>query len=93
MKTTSYTEVRDFLLTFLSKKLEGQGRALQDDLTDEYDLLLSGLLDSLGLLEMISAIQQQFGREVDFERLDPEEISVVGPLCHFVAEQVLQTAK
>ncbi len=90
MNSVEYDDVRDFLLVFLSRKLEEQGRTLPDDLTDDYDLLLSGLLDSLGLLEMIAALQQQFGSDIDFESLDPEQISIIGPLCRFVAGQTAQ---
>jgi acyl carrier protein len=90
MKATQYKEVRDFLQAFLARKLGEQGRTLPDDLTDDYDLLLSGLVDSLGLLEMIAALQHQYGSDIDFESFDPEEISVVGPLCRFVAEQAAQ---
>jgi acyl carrier protein len=39
---------------------------------------------------MIAALQQQFGSDIDFESLDPEQISVIGPLCHFVAGQAAQ---
>lgn len=87
MNSISYDDVRNFLQGFLSKKLEEQGRALPEDFSDEYDLLLSGLIDSLGLLELVSALSEFTGREIDFENLDPEKMTVVGPLCEFVSAQ------
>jgi acyl carrier protein len=55
---------------------------------EDCDLLLSGMIDSLGLLDLVAAIQEFAGREIDFEILDPEEMTIVGPLCRFVSEQV-----
>jgi acyl carrier protein len=46
------------------------------------------MIDSLGLLDLVAAIQEFAGREIDFEILDPEEMTIVGPLCRFVSEQV-----
>ena len=46
------------------------------------------MIDSIGLLNLIAAIQEFAGREIDFELLDPEEMTIVGPLCRFVSEQV-----
>ncbi len=90
MRAGNYADVRGFLMGFLAERLEAQGRIFANDLPDDYDLLLSGLLDSMGLLEMMTALQHEFGDAMDFELLDPEQISVVGPLCRFVAEQHAQ---
>jgi acyl carrier protein len=62
-----------------------RGKDWVPDLPDNCDLLLSGLIDSLGLLELVMAIQERFGREIDFEALDPEHMTEVGPLCRFVS--------
>jgi acyl carrier protein len=51
-------------------------------------LLLSGFVDSLGLLELMTALQDQFGREIDFDELDAEQMTIVGPLKKFVAAQL-----
>lgn len=78
--------VRSALVDFLNN----QSRAEEigpETLTDDCDLLLSGLIDSLGLLDMITMLQEQFGENVDFDALDPEQMTVVGPLCGFVVEQ------
>lgn len=54
---------------------------------DDFDLVESGLVDSFGLLEILTAVEAEFDIEVDFEALDPDELSKVGPLCRFVAAQ------
>jgi acyl carrier protein len=80
-------DVRFFLKEYLERKLTGDGRGSFGDLPDDCDLLLSGMIDSIGLLELVSALQQFAGRNIDFEILDPEQMTVVGPLCNFVSEQ------
>ena len=58
------------------------------DLGDDCDLLLSGLIDSLGLLELTAALDDYCGLDLDFESLEPERMTIVGPLCEFVASEV-----
>ena len=88
MNTVTSEDVRRFLKEYLTEKLATQGREIPPELDDQCDLLLSGIIDSLGLLELITAIQQYCGREIDFEPLDPEQMTIVGPLCRFVSEQM-----
>jgi len=77
-------EVRDHLL----ERLDGPLRAGGLDPTavgDDLDLLRSGILDSLGLLELIADVNDRFDIEVDFEEVDPEELTVLGPFVRHVA--------
>jgi len=46
------------------------------------------VLDSLAFVEMMMAAGEHFAGEIDFESLDPEKMTVVGPLCIFVSEQL-----
>jgi acyl carrier protein len=80
--------LRAFLRTYVTEKLASQGRVAPKDLGDDCDLLLSGMIDSLGLLELMTAFQEHCGREINFDALDPEKMTVVGPLCDFVSAQV-----
>ena len=88
MNAASVDDVRTFVTGFVQKKLAAQGHDQPHQLSDECDLLLSGLIDSLGLLELVTAVTQHYGREIDFEMLDPEQMTIVGPLCRFVAESL-----
>ena len=81
-------ELRDFLNIYLSEKLEAQGRNFPEGFGDTCDLLLSGVIDSLGLMELMTALQEHCGREIDFDALDPEQMTIVGPLCDFVSDQM-----
>ena len=80
--------LRAFLRTYLAEKLTSQGREMAIDFGDDCDLLLSGVIDSMGLLDLITALQEHCGREIDFDALEPEQMTVVGPLCDFVSSQV-----
>ncbi len=88
MSSVSAEDIRDFLVSLLLQKLTLQGRQLENDITDDCDLLLTGLIDSLGLLELITELEKRYGLEIDFEKLDPENMTVVGPFCHYVAEKI-----
>jgi len=88
MSALTPMDVRMFLKDFLNRKFEANGRGTCEDLPEDCDLLLSGMIDSMGLLDLVASIQEFTGREIDFELLEPEEMTVVGPLCRFVSEQV-----
>jgi acyl carrier protein len=72
----------------LSNSLREQGREFPTDLPDDCDLLLSGYIDSLGLLQLMTALQDHFGREIDFGELDAEQMTILGPLRKFIADQL-----
>ena len=88
MSAFTSTDVRMFLRDYLGHKLEASGRGACEDLPEDCDLLLSGIVDSLGLLEVVTALTDHFDQEICFETLDPEQMTLVGPLCRYVAEQL-----
>jgi acyl carrier protein len=87
MKSVTPEDVRIFLEQHLSAKLGTNGRSTSKVLSEDCDLLLGGIIDSIGLLELIGAIQEFVGQEIDFDALEPEQMTIVGPLCKFVADQ------
>lgn len=87
MRVITPEDARMFLEQHLSRKLGANRRSKLEGLSDDCDLLLSGMIDSIGLLELVGAIQEFAGREIDFEALDPEQMTIVGPLCKFISEQ------
>ena len=56
------------------------------EIPDDFDLLLSGVIDSFGILEMISAIEDEFQMQLDLALLDAEDITRIGPLARYIAE-------
>ena len=86
MSSVTAAEVRAFLLDHYSEGISAngfEGGAVPDD----FDLLTEGVIDSFGILEMIAAMEERFGFEVDFESIDPQDLTVVGPLSRFVENQ------
>lgn len=83
----SSEQIRTFLQQYILEKSAG-GKDTPGELADDCDLLLSGMIDSLGLLDLMTAIQRHCQTEIDFEALDPEQLTVVGPLCRYVSEQL-----
>ena len=90
MDVITANDVRVFLTMYLKDKLKARGREAPTELTDDSDIFALGLVDSLDLLELMSAIGEYCRREIDFEQLSPEEMTVIGPLCRFVSEQMQQ---
>jgi acyl carrier protein len=88
MREINSEQVRVFLQQYILEKSLAGGKETPVELADDCDLLLSGIIDSLGLLDLMGAIQQHCQREIDFEALDAEQLTVVGPLCRYVSEQL-----
>jgi len=84
-------DVRRFILEHLAQQLHSQGRSLPADLPDDYDLMLSGLIDSLDLLELMTALGDHCGGEIDFEAIDPDQMTILGPLSRYVAEEAARS--
>ena len=87
---TAYTkdDVREFLLEFLAGKLKERGNQLPENIPNDCNLLMAGYLDSLGFVELMTAAQERFGREIDFDKLDPDRMIVFGSLSDFISEQL-----
>ena len=84
MKEITPESIRQFLLLKYLERIRSLGLA-SAELPDDFDLLLSGVIDSFGILEMISTLEEEFHIELDLDTLDAEEMTIVGPLSRFVA--------
>ena len=88
MSAVSPGDVRIFLTDFIQRRMAAQGEDPLNELSDDCDLLLSGIIDSLGLLELVTAVNEHYGREIDFVDLDPDHMTIVGPFCDYVADRM-----
>lgn len=82
--TPSPSAVRDFVVATCGPELVAAGHD-PANLPDDFDLLLSGVIDSFGVLELIVEVNEHFGLDIDFEELDPEGLTLVGPFSRYVA--------
>jgi acyl carrier protein len=77
--------VRKFLLARYFEPITALGLN-PVEISDDFDLLLNGIIDSFGILEMISAIEEEFQIQLDLAALDAEQITILGPLSRYIAE-------
>ena len=77
-------QVREFVVATLDKELR-EGGVDPAAVGDDFDLLVSGVIDSLGVIELIMAVNDHFDLDIDFEELDPEGLTVIGPFSRYVA--------
>jgi acyl carrier protein len=90
MSAVTRSDVHAFLARYLDERLREQGRISPESYSADYDLLLSGVVDSLGFVEMIAATAEHFSREIDLTSLDPEKMTIIGHLSVFIAGQLGQ---
>jgi acyl carrier protein len=70
--------IREFIeVSFLFR--EGRQR-----LADDESLLVAGLIDSTGILELVSYLESEFGIVVQDEEIVPENLDSVGQIAAYV---------
>ena len=74
-------QIRDFIATNF---LFGQSA---DGLTDDRSFLESGIIDSTGMLELVSFIEQTYGISVKDNELVPENLDSLRNISQFVARK------
>lgn len=79
-------EIRGLILDACGPALADLGVA-PENAPGDLDLRASGLVDSLGFVELIVELEDKLGVELDLEDLDPEQITVLDPLASYIAEQ------
>ncbi len=64
--------------------------AEQKSISDEEALLDSGVVDSLGILEIVNFLEEEFKVAITDEELLPENFSSIQTLAIFVEQKVAQ---
>ena len=85
MENVTPDNVRKFLLPKYSEPIQRMGFN-PVEVPDTFDFFLSGVVNSFGILEMVSSIEEEFRIRLDFAALDAEQITILGPLSQYVAE-------
>ena len=81
-------QIRTFIVARLTDILRAKGKPA-DGVTDQTNMIQDGLVDSLGFLEITTAIENEFDVELDFAELDPETFTTVGGLARAAAVPVV----
>lgn len=79
MVTSEEELVRSVIAWIRDKQRSGSVRS--GDVAPETDLVAAGLLDSLGLIELVAFLEERAGCKIDLADVDPSEFSVVKGLC------------
>lgn len=76
------SEIRQQLVSHLHNKLDRFGIG-ESELTADFDLVKSGLVNSLEFVELVTGLEKHFGIEVDFEAaLDAGGFTTFGGLAN-----------
>ena len=68
--------------------LFGDGDVIEENVSFQE----SGILDSTGILGLISFVEDQFGIEISDDELDPEKLGTLSKLSNFVAKKMGERA-
>jgi acyl carrier protein len=72
--------IKKQLFIFLEDKLRRLS-IRENELGDNFDLVKSGLLNSLEFVDMVASLEKAFGTEIDFEQaLDAGDLTTMGGL-------------
>jgi acyl carrier protein len=74
-------KIKEFIRTEVSPELQ------LSELTDEEPLIESGVIDSLGVLKIMSFLDESFGVDLSSEEIRLENFKNVRTICDLVARQ------
>ncbi len=86
MSAVTADQVKAFIVEQLSDALK-ENDVAASEMTDDLDLMKRGIIDSIGLIQLVSAIEEHFGIEIDFEGMDAEKLTIMGPLSAYIEER------
>jgi acyl carrier protein len=84
---TTPADVQQFILGRIDDPLQALGLA-PSDVPESFDLLLEGVIDSFGIVELIGALEERYSLEFDFDELAPDDWTRIGPLSSYVAQKL-----
>lgn len=74
-------KVKSLLLDHIGDRLRLFGIS-QEELAGDFDLVKSGLLDSMAFVDLVGALEQQLGVQIDFDKvLEDERFTTVSGLA------------
>lgn len=82
MSTDNQQAVRDAVVAYITDELSYKGAAL----TDDTDLIASGVLDSLNLLRFVGWAEKKFKITVEDEDLAPDNFKTLAKITTFVSK-------
>lgn len=78
--------LRTFIISELANGITGS------DISDESDLLTTGVIDSLGVMRLTAFIQSEFSYEVPMADLTIENFESIDAICAYLTRSIADTA-
>ena len=79
-------EIKEYILEAISERLVLFG-VKTSEVTDGFDLVKSGLLDSMAFVDLVGGIEEKFKIEIDFEKVaDDPAFTSMGGLMNIILE-------
>ena len=80
--------VKAFILSALRRSLSVNGLDGQP-IPDDLNLLAHGVIDSLGFIQLLAALESRFGGPIDLADVPPEQLTRLDVLCRHVVRKVV----
>jgi acyl carrier protein len=77
--------IRDFIQEKIRAAAKANWQPVPETIGDDFNLVESGLFDSLGFVGLLSAIEKEFGFTIDPTELESEDLIIVGNLVSAAA--------
>lgn len=87
MESRTAEAARDFILEHVDEQLAANGLT-PSDVPPSFDLLLEGVIDSFGVVELVLMLEERFGVQFDFDELEADDLTRIGPLAEYVERKV-----
>ena len=83
MDKVTEDEIAEIIHLFVKERFP---LAQSEDLTRESSLLDSGIVDSLGILDLVGFLEERFGIEAQDDDLVPDNFESIDSLVRFIPE-------
>jgi acyl carrier protein len=83
--------IEEQLRTFIVKDLGAYGYG--SELTDDYPLLKNGLIDSVGIAELVEFIENEFGVLLDVDELVADNFETVATIAALVRSKAPESGR
>ncbi len=84
MKPDATVDLRERVRRFIVDSFYVRDRA---EVADEASLIASGLLDSTGVLELVTFLESEFGVVVAQDEMTPDNLETIERIANFVARK------
>ena len=77
--------IEDSVRQFVAEKLAWDGR---EELTDDFPLIKNHVLDSMGILRLVTFLERQYRVSIHEEELVPEHFGTISDIARLVAAKM-----